>query len=65
MEYKAVVLEFSGLTSEEIQELISDKFSIMEKGGLKVSILSEEGSKKVNKIIDGKKSTSRTKHENK
>ena len=50
-----VILEFSGLTSEEIQELISEKFSNMEKGGLKVSVLSEEGSEKVNKMICGKK----------
>lgn len=60
MENKAVVFEFSGLTSEEIQELISEKFSTMEKGSLKISILSEEGREKVNKIIDGNKGTKMT-----
>ena len=55
---KAVVFEFSGLNSEEIKELISDKFSSMEKGGLTVSVLSEEGYEKVNKIIDGYKGMS-------
>lgn len=63
MENKTVIFEFSGLTSEEIQELISEKFSNMEKGGLKVSVLSEEGSEKVNKMICGKKGMKMTREQ--
>lgn len=55
MKNKTVILEFSGLNDEEIEELINENFSTMEKGGLKVFVLSEIGREKVNELFFGKK----------
>lgn len=47
-----VVIEFSGLNESEVQEFLSEKFAVMQKGGATISCLSAEGYKKVKEIVE-------------
>lgn len=44
-------MEFNGLSEEEVQELLSSKFSDAKGYGLTASILSQQGHEKVEKIL--------------
>lgn len=48
----AVVMEFNGLSEEEIQELLSSKFADAKGYGVKASVLNQQGYEEVEKILN-------------